>query len=148
MALFGFGRFHRYTDVRRVNTDPVTAWNVIADYERMSEWTPARVVTLEKPGRPDRFGVGAVRALHMWGTTIRERITAFEPPTRLEYELVSGLPFRDYTGQIRIEPKGNSSVISTAISFRTIVPGTQLLVAIAVRIASAGAARAAQRRTG
>ena len=140
-------RLHRYTDVRRVDVDPVTVWNVISNHERMSEWTPARAVVLENPGSPDRYGVGAVRALHMWGPTIRERIMAFEPPTRLEYELVSGLPFRDYTGQITIEPNGNSTVISTAISFRTIIPGTQFLVAIAIRIASAGATRTAQRRT-
>lgn len=140
------GRFHRYTDVRRVDVGPITAWNVISGHERMSEWTPARAVVLENPGRPDPCGVGAVRALHMWGPTIRERITAFEPPTKLEYELVSGLPFRDYTGQITVEPCDNGSVISTTISFRTVIPGTQLLVALAIRIASAGAARAALQR--
>ncbi|MBV8966933.1 MAG: SRPBCC family protein, partial [Mycobacteriaceae bacterium] len=100
------GRFHHYTDVRRVAVDPATAWNVISDHERMSEWTPARAVVLENPGRPEEGGVGAVRALHMWGRTIRERVTAFEPPRRLEYELVSGLPFRDYSGQITIVPSG------------------------------------------
>lgn len=138
--------FHVYTDVRRVAVDPATAWNVISEHERMSEWTPARAVVLENPGRPDERGVGAVRALHMLGRTIRERVTVFEPPTRLEYELVSGLPFRDYTGQITVEPSGDGSLISTAISFRTIIPGTQLLVAIAIRVVSAGAARAALRR--
>lgn len=112
----------------------------------MSEWIPARAVVVEVPGRPHERGVGAVRALHMWGRTIRERVTAFEPPTRLEYELVSGLPFRDYTGEITVSPSGDGSLISTAISFRTIIPGTQLLVAIAIRIVSAGAARAALRR--
>jgi hypothetical protein len=38
-------------------------------------------------------------------------------------------------------------LISTAISFRTIIPGIQILVAIAIRVASAGAARAALRRS-
>jgi Polyketide cyclase / dehydrase and lipid transport len=141
----GVGRPYRYTDVRQVAVDPGAAWSIVSDHEYMSEWTPARAVVLENLGRPDPNGVGAVRALHMWGPTIRERITAFEPPTRLEYELVSGLPFRDYTGQIIIGPSGNGSVITTTISFRTILPGTQLLVALAIRVASAGAARAAQR---
>jgi hypothetical protein len=141
------GRSHRYTDIRRVAVEPATAWEVVSDHERMSEWTPSRAVVLETPGSPDRNGVGAVRALHMFGPTVRERITAFEPPTTLRYELVSGLPFRDYTGQITVEPSGNGSVISTAISFRTIIPGTQILVAIAIRVASAGAARAALRRS-
>lgn len=69
----------------------------------------------------------------MFGPTIRERITAFEPPTTLRYELVSGLPFRDYTGQITIEPGDDGTLISTAITFRTVIPGTQILVAIAIR---------------
>ncbi|WP_370629599.1 hypothetical protein [Mycolicibacterium sp. BK634] len=90
--------------------------------------------------------MGAVGALHMWSRTIRARDTGFEPPTRLEYKLLSGLPLRDYTGQITIEPSGHASLISTAISFRTIVPGTQLRVAIAIRAARAGAAWAALRR--
>jgi hypothetical protein len=140
------GRHYRYTDVRRVAVDPGVVWNVVSDHEGMSEWTPARAVVLESLGRPDPNGVGAVRALRLWGPTIRERITAFEPPTRLEYELVSGLPFRDYTGEIVIEPRGDGSLISTTISFRTIIPGTQFLVALAIRVASVGAARAAQRR--
>lgn len=81
----------------------------------------------------------------MFGPTVRERITAFEPPTTLSYSLVSGLPFREYTGQITVEPAGTGSVMTTAISFRTIIPGTQILVAIAMRVASAGAARSARR---
>ncbi|KHO20189.1 hypothetical protein QQ44_26890 [Mycolicibacterium setense] len=60
---------------------------------------------------------------------------------------MSGLPFREYTGQITVDPADGGSVISTAISFRTIVPGTQILVAIAMRIASAGVVRMARRRT-
>lgn len=83
----------------------------------------------------------------MFGPVIRERITRFEPPTTLQYRLVSGLPFRDYTGQITVEPAETGSVMSTVIRFRTIVPGTQLFVAIAMRVASAGAVRLACRST-
>lgn len=139
------GRLFRYTDVRRVAADPAVVWKIVSDHERMSEWTPARRVVLENPGSPDRNGVGAVRALHMFGPVVRERITEFNPPTRLSYTLVSGLPFREYRGRITIEPAETGSVMTTEISFRTIVPGTQILVAIAMRIASAGAARMARR---
>ncbi|OBB19136.1 hypothetical protein A5761_07365 [Mycolicibacterium setense] len=141
------GRSYRYTDVRRVAAEPAAVWNIISDHERMSEWTPSRKVILEVPGSPDRNGVGAIRALHVFGPVIRERITGFDPPRVLRYSLVSGLPFREYTGQITVDPADGGSVISTAISFRTIVPGTQILVAIAMRIASAGVVRMARRRT-
>lgn len=141
------GRSYRYTDVRRVPADPAVVWGIVSNHEHMSEWTPSRRVVLETPGSPDRNGVGAIRALHMFGPVIRERITRFEPPTTLQYRLVCGLPFRDYTGQITVEPAETGSVMSTVISFRTIVPGTQLFVAIAMRVASAGAVRLACRST-
>ncbi|WP_448458839.1 SRPBCC family protein [Mycobacterium syngnathidarum] len=141
------GRSYRYTDVRRVPADPAVVWGIVSNHERMSDWTPSRMVVLETPGGPDRNGVGAIRALHMFGPVIRERITRFEPPTTLSYSLVSGLPFREYNGQITVEPAGTGSVMTTAISFRTIVPGTQIFVAVAMRVASAGAARLARRCT-
>ncbi|TMS52145.1 SRPBCC family protein [Mycobacterium sp. DBP42] len=141
------GRSYRYTDVRRVAADPAVVWNIVSNHERMSEWTPSRRVVLESPGSPDRNGVGAIRALHTFGPVIRERITGFEPPTTLQYRLMSGLPFREYTGQITVEPTETGTVMSTVISFRTIVPGTQILVAIAMRLASAGAVRMAQAAT-
>ncbi|MDH6195632.1 hypothetical protein M2272_002272 [Mycobacterium frederiksbergense] len=70
----------------------------------------------------------------------------FDLPVTLHYELVSGLPFRDYTGQITVEPIADGSRISTEISFRTVIPSTQFLVAIAIRVASARASRAAGQR--
>lgn len=139
-------RHYRYTDSREVAVHPIVAWEVLTDHGRMSEWMPARKVILEAAGSPDRDGVGAVRAIHSFGTVIRERITMFDAPTTLRYELLSGLPFRDYTGQITVEPRAGGSRISTEISFSTVIPGSQLLVAIAIRVASARAARAADRR--
>ncbi|OBG43029.1 SRPBCC family protein [Mycolicibacterium fortuitum] len=138
-------RHYLYTDRRLVSVRPEVAWTVLTDHDRMAEWMPARKVVLEVPGGPDRHGVGAIRAVHSFGTVIRERITTFDAPTTLRYELVSGLPFRDYAGQITVEPQAGGSRISTEISFRTIVPGTQFLVAIAIRVTSARAARAANR---
>ncbi|MED5815751.1 SRPBCC family protein [Mycolicibacterium sp. 050232] len=139
-------RRYRYTDNRQVAVAPPVAWEVLTRHDQVSEWMPARKVILETAGSPDRDGLGAVRAIHLFGSVIRERITGFDAPTTLRYELLSGLPFREYTGQITVEPHAGGSRISTAISFRTVVPGTQLLVAIAIRIASARAARAANRR--
>ncbi|MGV0679084.1 hypothetical protein ABQE62_23050 [Mycolicibacterium fortuitum] len=45
-----------------------------------------------------------------------------------------------------MEPQAAGARITTEISFRTIVPGSQFFVAIAIRVTSARAARAANRR--
>ncbi|OMC02497.1 hypothetical protein A5733_02340 [Mycobacterium sp. NS-7484] len=141
-------RTYRYTDSRDIAVDPLVAWDVVSNHEQMAEWMPARKVILEQDGTPNRNGVGAVRAIHLFGSPIRERITAFEAPTKLRYELVSGLPFRDYVGQITVAPVAGGTRMTTEISFRTVIPGSQFIVAVALRVASAGAVRAARRRAG
>jgi len=87
----------------------VTAWTVVSDPAAMPKWTPYRRVDLEVWGDADPNGVGAVRALRGFGPTVRERIVRFEPPHRLSYQLVSGLPFRDYSGDIVVERDGAGS---------------------------------------
>lgn len=139
------GRTHRYSVSRDTTADPAVAWDTVSDHEGMTSWTPYRTAVLEAPGTPDRNGVGAVRALHGLGPPLRERITLFEPPRRMRYELVSGLPFRDYVGEVTVEPSGSGSRITCVISFRTIIPGSQIFGALACRIGTIGAARAAHR---
>ncbi|MCE5292499.1 MAG: SRPBCC family protein [Nocardiaceae bacterium] len=139
-------KLHEFTVSRLTEAEPSTTWNVISDPDVMARWTPYRQVTLEKAGAPEPNGVGAVRAMRGFGPTVRERITTFEPPARMRYELVAGLPFRDYTGEITVEPHNSGSRITCVIRFRTVVPGSQVLGAFAVWFATTRAAREATRR--
>ena len=70
------------------------AWKVLADHAGMSQWGPVKVV-VEKPGAPERDGVGAVRRISAPGPApaIVEEITAFDAPTRLGYKALAGVPF-------------------------------------------------------
>lgn len=144
----GMERLYQYSVSRDVAAVPAVTWDVVSDHAGMFKWTPFRKSVLEKNGTHEENGVGAIRALYALGPPVRERITEFEPPTRLRYELVSGLPFRDYTGEVTVEPSGTGSRISTVISFRTRIPGSQLFGPIAVRLGTLGAARLAERRAG
>ncbi|MGV9801726.1 SRPBCC family protein [Mycobacterium sp. NPDC003449] len=74
----------------------------------------------------------------------REEILEFEPPHRLRYQLLPGLRFRDYIGEITIEPEGTGSRLSTSIRLRTRIPGTQFFGPIAIGIATRAAARVAE----
>ena len=139
-------RLYHYVVSRHVNAAPDTVWEVVSDHTGMPQWTPFRKAILEEPGRPDPNGVGAIRSLHLLGPPTREEVIEFDPPHRLRYRLLSGLPFRDYIGEITIESEGPDSRLSTDIRFRTRIPGTQVFGPIAIRIATRAAAHLAERR--
>jgi uncharacterized protein YndB with AHSA1/START domain len=135
-----------YTFTHEVPVPPETVWDVVADHPGMARWTPLRRVVMEAGGRPDPHGVGAVRALHLAGPPIREEVTTFEPPRRLGYKALSGLPARDYTGEIVLEPTGTGTRIRWTISFAPKVPGAQLPISAAIRMTAKGLAKEATRR--
>jgi hypothetical protein len=120
-------------------------WNVVSDHTGMTQWTPFRRAVLERPGQPHPNGVGAVRSLHLVGPPTREEILELQPPHRLRCRLLSGLPFRDYTGEITIEPEGTGSRLSTNLCFRTRIPGTQFFGPIAIYLATRSAAHVAEK---
>ncbi len=141
-------KLYHYRVSRHVAADPATVWNVISDHADMAEWTPFRRSLLERPGEPHPNGTGAVRALYLVGPPTREQIIGFEPPRQLRYKLLSGLPFRDYVGEVTVEPDGAGARLSTELSFRTRFPGSQVFGPIALRLGTNGAARLAEKRAG
>lgn len=136
----------RYTFTHTVSAPPEQVWAEVADHEGMADWTPSwlpvRQVTLEAEGTPERGGVGAVRALRAAGPPIRERVTGFEPGRRLAYEALSGVPARNYTGEIILTPAGTGTRIAWTIAFDPAFPGAQLIL----RTFIGGAARVLARR--
>ena len=127
----------RYSFTHVVPASPEQAWAVVADHEGMATWLPpVRKVVLESEGAPDRNGVGAVRALHVVGPAIRERVTAFEPGQRLAYVALSGVPAKDYKGEILLRASGSGTVLTWTIEFRPLVPGAQLVLAGAIGAAA------------
>jgi hypothetical protein len=135
-----------YTFHATAPVPPSIVWGVLADHGGMSRWTPLRRVEMEAGGTPDPNGVGAVRALHLVGPPIREQVTDFEPERRLGYRLLSGLPARDYTGEVVLEPTGGGTSIRWTISFRPSVPGAQFPIAAGIRTATRYLAKEATRR--
>lgn len=89
---------------------------------------------------------GVIRALYLLGPPTREQIAEFEPPHRLRYVLLSGLPFRDYSGEVSVASDGTGTRLSTEVSFRTRIPGSQVFGPIAIRLATEAAAKLAEKR--
>lgn len=104
---------------------PAEIFAVLADARRWSAWSAVDHSDLQQPapdGDPD--GVGAVRRFVTGRVTSVERVVAFEPPRRLAYELVSGLPLRDYHAEVTLEPAVAGTRITWHSTFQPKVPGT------------------------
>ena len=102
-----------------------TVWGVIADARRWSDWGPWDRAALEQTGDEDENGVGAIRVFTKRPLRTRELVTAFEPPQRLCYQLLTGLPLRGYTACITLaEADGGGTEIRWHSEFDPKIPGT------------------------
>jgi hypothetical protein len=68
--------------------------------------------------------VGAIRRFTKGRTTSRERVVAFEPGVRLGYELLSGLPLRDYRSEVTLTQTPTGTQIDWRSTFTAKVSGT------------------------
>jgi uncharacterized protein YndB with AHSA1/START domain len=99
-----------------------TVWDTLSDHVGMSQWGPF-TVTMDRPGTADPNGVGAIRRIASPGPgpDIVEEVVTFDAPHVLGYKALSGVPFRGYTGEVRLSEAGAGTQIfwtlSTTASF-------------------------------
>jgi hypothetical protein len=84
-------------------------WKVVSDGSGWWRWGAWRETRLEREGSPPPDGLGAIRVLVSEArgptgrpVTSREQVTEYDPPSRFGYELLSGLPLRDYNASITL----------------------------------------------
>jgi Polyketide cyclase / dehydrase and lipid transport len=108
-------------DVRALaHASPQQVWTVLADTASWADWAPFDEVAVE-----EGHEVGEIRRLRSGRITTRERIVGFEPPRRYVYEIVSGLPIRDYVAEVLVSPlAGNGTEVRWQARFRPKIPGT------------------------
>lgn len=106
------------TVTARVSAPVSTVWAVLSDHEGMASWAPGLKVGIERPGTTTPNGVGAVRRISspLPMPAIVEEITVFEPDERLGYRAVSGVPLKEYAGEVRLTPHGSGTEIAYSVS--------------------------------
>jgi Polyketide cyclase / dehydrase and lipid transport len=104
--------------------DVDTVWALVADHRGYASWGPWQQARLEREGTPSPDGVGAVRILRARPLTMREEVVTFEPPSRLDYVLHSGLPLRDYRASVTLTPSGQGTTLHWRAEFEPKIPGT------------------------
>jgi hypothetical protein len=101
----------------------------------MSTWARGVSVTLERDGAFDRNGVGAVRRVALGRRVVREEVIGFEPPERLAYRALSGMPLPDYRGEITVKPRNGvpGSLIIWELTTSSSSRLVKVLLCVAVR---------------
>jgi hypothetical protein len=88
-----------------------SVWDVLADVPKWAEWGPWTSTGFEREGAPPPGGVGAVRLLKRFPMTLREELVEFEPPGRMAYTLLSGMPVRGYRAEVDLSDAGDGTEI-------------------------------------
>jgi uncharacterized protein YndB with AHSA1/START domain len=131
---------------RRVTRPVEQVWDVLQDHRGMSTWSPGVTVSLEQPGESTDNGVGAIRAVHMLGLSIREQVTGVEANERLAYRALSGIPLRNYAGEVFLAPDPAGTGVTWTLSTSSRLPGIRFLLALNSRAFARALQRAAERR--
>lgn len=104
---------------------PARVYALLIDGATWPTWSPLGSFELEQPGPTEPEGVGAIRVFRTGRVTSRERVVERVPDRRLSYELVSGLPLRDYRADVDLTPDAaGGTTIRWHSSFVAKVPGT------------------------
>jgi uncharacterized protein YndB with AHSA1/START domain len=108
--------------------DPATVYALLRDGAGWPEWSPIESFELERPGRDEAEGVGAVRVLRSGRVTGRDEIVELVPDRRFSYRHTSSLPVKNYRGDVDLEPTPEGTRIRWVSQFDPKVPGTGRLM--------------------
>lgn len=114
----------RATSTATVAAPTAHVWDVLSDHEGMSHWGAGISVTLRSEGSPDRNGTGAVRVIDAPGPmpSIVEEVVAFEPGRMLSYKALSGVPLRNYRGEVVLREFAGGTEIAYTVTADRRVP--------------------------
>jgi hypothetical protein len=118
-------------------------WRLIADESQWPVWGRWSSVTIEGGGV---HGLGAVRRLVQRPFTVRERVTEWEPGSRMSYDLLEGMNARGYHATASLEDApGGGTVIRWHSEWESADPITAFLLRTAARDTVKRIAKAASR---
>jgi hypothetical protein len=104
--------------------DAATVYALLRDGATWPMWSPIDSFQLERAGAGKPEGLGAIRMFRKGRVTGRDEIAGLVPDRSFSYRHLTGLPVRDYRGDIDLESIGDATVIRWRVSFTPVVPGT------------------------
>ena len=118
----GAGMRRRQIDISVTSTaDAATIYNLLLDASSWPRWTSMESVEIERPGSAD--GLDEIRVNHRGRVTGRDQVVELIPNHRYAYVALSGLPIKEYRGQVDLEPTSTGTTIHWSSSFFPKYPG-------------------------
>lgn len=113
--------------------DAATVYALLRDGASWPNWSPIESFKLERAGPDEPEGVGAIRLFRKGRVNGRDLIAELVPGHRFGYRHFSGLPVRDYRGEIDLEADAGGTRIRWRTSFLPRWPGTGWLWRLGIR---------------
>ena len=110
-----------------------TVYALLRDGASWPIWSPIESFELERTGVDEPEGIGAIRVFRKGRVNGRDVIAELVPGRRFAYRHFSGLPVRDYRGEIDLEPDAGGTRIRWRTSFLPRWPGTGGLLRLGIR---------------
>ena len=101
--------------------DAATIYGLLVDGSSWPRWTSMESVEIERPGDAD--GLDEIRVNHRGRVAGRDQVVELVPNRRYAYVALSGLPIKDYRGQVDLEPTPNGTTIHWSSCFFPKYPG-------------------------
>ncbi|MGH3935252.1 MAG: SRPBCC family protein [Pseudonocardiaceae bacterium] len=115
----------RHIDVQvHTPADAATVYALLRDGATWPAWSPIDSFQLERTGAGQPEGLGAIRVFRRGRVIGRDQIVGLVPDRRFSYRHLTGLPVRDYHGDIDLESAGGGTTIHWHVSFVPKLPGT------------------------
>jgi uncharacterized protein YndB with AHSA1/START domain len=112
------GRFLEVSASGTTVAAPEIVWPLIEDANRYREWGPWNDSRYVRPGDASPHGPGAIRRIRYGRmTTTTERVLDVEPGRRVVYEVVSGIPVKNYRAVVELRPTPNGTAIHWSARF-------------------------------
>ena len=134
-----------FTLTRRIDASPRSSSTRSPTTGATPDYTPIRRAVLEREGDEEPNGKGAIRALHLAGPPMRERVIAFERPGLFTYELLSGLPVKDHVGTVTLEAQDGGTLMSYRVETTPTIPLSGPVVVGGMKVAIGRLMAAVQR---
>jgi len=99
---------------RVLEKDIESVFEAISDHARYSRFPGVSKSLLIEEGRDEKNGIGALRIVGAGRLELTERITRFERPNRMHYQIEKSSPFtvQHTKGEIVLKPEGEQTRVT------------------------------------
>lgn len=111
-----------YSFRREVNLPVEKVWSLLGDFTKAP--SSEIEVLVEKEGDRETNGVGTIRKITIRKVCVREILDSANPPYSFTYRILSGVPIKEYLGNVRLEPRESSTIIHWSAELTSKIPLT------------------------